>query len=485
MRLARLLVVIGLAAAASPALGRPGGGQHYVAPARPPMRSGGSGPVHYMPSPVSSGGASTDESDVGGDSIVVVLLLVGVPATIVLLIVFAVARARRGRPGVMIDAAASARGIAALKERDPKFEPGAFVPRVGEVMAKVNDAWTGRAMAAARRYVSDGVYVRFSAQLALNAAAGKKNAMAGWRFLGGEIAAAESDPLWDSVHVRVAAEARDADVPLALEGEKLAAAVRAAPLARYEEVWSLIRRRGRTSGGAGALEGKCPSCGAAAPPAESVRCEYCQAVLNSGEHDWVLAEITQPEEWAPSGGGDPPGLEAIRARDPMVSRQSLEDRASVVFWKWVQARATGERGRFARYSAGPIDDAAAARLGLDPARLDEVAVGGAEVREARPGDGGEPDRVLVEIAWSASVDGGGARPERAELVLVRAQGAQTTRGVSSLDCPKCGGALADSDDAICRYCGEALAGGKAEWVLEAIGWMEAEEGAPDESGEEQ
>ena len=28
--------------------------------------------------------------------------------------------------------------------------------------------------------------------------------------------------------------------------------------------------------------------------------EFCKAVVNSGEHDWVLAEITQPEEWRPT-----------------------------------------------------------------------------------------------------------------------------------------------------------------------------------------
>ena len=33
---------------------------------------------------------------------------------------------------------------------------------------------------------------------------------------------------------------------------------------------------------------KCPSCGADLPLSEVVKCEYCQAIVNSGEHDWVL-----------------------------------------------------------------------------------------------------------------------------------------------------------------------------------------------------
>ena len=69
---------------------------------------------------------------------------------------------------------------------------------------------------------------------------------------------------------------------------------------RYEEVWSFLRKRGsKSKNGVPALEGRCPNCGADLPVSDVVRCEYCKAVVNSGEHDWVLAEITQPEEWRP------------------------------------------------------------------------------------------------------------------------------------------------------------------------------------------
>jgi hypothetical protein len=194
--------------------------------------------------------------------------------------------------------------------------------------------------------------------------------------------------------------------------------------------------------------------------------------VNSGEHDWVLAEITQPEEWRSEAvEGEVAGLEELRQRDPSVSRQELEDRASVIFWKWIEARSTGKREKLARFSVlPPTSQGAAESLGLQPAKLDKVAVGSAEVQGVEEVEG--QVRVPVEIRWSAGIDG---RPPVGMVhlfVLARASTATSKRGLSSLDCPACGGQLAESDAVTCSYCGEQLGGGKHEWALLAV--MEGE-----------
>jgi hypothetical protein len=263
--------------------------------------------------------------------------------------------------------------------------------------------------------------------------------------------------------VRVVGEARDLDLPLSLDADKAAARLRGAPATRYQEVWSFLRRRGKQStGGKIALEGSCPNCGAPMPLSDSVRCEYCKAIVNSGEHDWVLAEITQPEEWRPSATARPvPGLDELRARDPSVSRQELEDRASVVWWKIVDAMATGARNRLERFCLAPGQPPVAS------VRLSKVAVGSAELVQVVRGQDGL-DHAEVELVWSASVNGAAPAGQTVRLVLARAAGAQSKRGLSSLDCPNCGGVLASSDDVKCSYCGQPLPGGRHEWALESF-----------------
>jgi len=88
-----------------------------------------------------------------------------------------------------------------------------------------------------------------------------------------------------------------------------------APLETFYEVWSFARRVGaQTLAKGGSLEGRCPECGADVPPAETVRCEFCKAIVNSGLHDWVLAEITQIVEGiCLDGHAEMPGFAALKA----------------------------------------------------------------------------------------------------------------------------------------------------------------------------
>jgi hypothetical protein len=45
------------------------------------------------------------------------------------------------------------------------------------------------------------------------------------------------------------------------------------------------------------LQGRCPSCGGPVDIVDRAKCPQCESIVNSGKYDWVLAEITQDEEW--------------------------------------------------------------------------------------------------------------------------------------------------------------------------------------------
>jgi len=473
-----------------PADARPGGGQNYRAPSRSssssrsysaPSRSysGSSSSSSYHGSSGSSYPSSSGPTVVyipgGGGSGCGGMGLLVVLGIIIVLVYFYYSsqqeRMKRVRATIASERSTADQGLAALRSQDPEFEPQAFAERTRTVVKKVNETWLAGDMGPARQIISDGVYVRFTTQLALLHADGLRNAMADWRVISAEILAAESDPMWDTIHMKIVCAARDLDLPQNLTQEQSKKRLSAAPLDEYEEVWSFVRRRGKHSKkGVPALEGHCPNCGADMPRSEVVKCEYCQALVNSGEHDWVLAEITQPEEWRPGAAlGEVPGLFELRQRDPSVSRQELEDRASVVFWKWVEARSTGKIEKLARFCIRPPTDAGnAAELGLgtNPAKLRQVAVGSAELKLASIA--ADSSSAVIEIRWSASVDGAEPAFDIHEFVLSRSTGAVSKRGLSSLDCPVCGGQLAASDATTCSYCGTTLYGGKHEWALAAV-----------------
>jgi hypothetical protein len=78
------------------------------------------------------------------------------------------------------------------------------------------------------------------------------------------------------------------------------------------------------------------------------------------------------------------------------------------------------------------------------------------------------DHAVIEVVWSASVGGKEPTPFKHALTLARSISIVSKRGLSSLDCPVCGGQLANSDDVTCSYCGTELSGGKHEWALESV-----------------
>src|SRR5207244_13467431 len=108
---------------------------------------------------------------------------------------------------------------------------------------------------------------------------------------------------------------------------------------------SFLRRRGVTSKGPderGLLEGNCPNCGAAVEINQNANCAHCGALLRSGQYDWVLAEIVQESEWTADRRTDLASVAALVARDPDFNLQDLEDRASVMFWRWQAAERTAK-----------------------------------------------------------------------------------------------------------------------------------------------
>src|SRR5262249_21340195 len=148
--------------------------------------------------------------------------------------------------------------------------------------------------------------------------------------------------------------------------------------------------------------GKCPNCGAPFDGGAAGNCGYCGAIVNSGAYDWVLAEITQGVE-AGSAPLEVPGLEPLRAEDPALSLEVVEDRASLLFWGWIDAQSRAEPGRMAKlatpdFLAELSADAAALRSRQRTRVFLQAAVGSVAVRAIEEG----PTTLAhVEIRWSA------------------------------------------------------------------------------------
>jgi hypothetical protein len=359
-----------------------------------------------------------------------------------------------------------------LRLGDPAFDVGALLERVKDVYLRTQEALFLRRLAPVRALMSDATYQRFGTRLALLEDAGLREALDEVRVAGVQLVGFRRSDWYDTLHVAVDVRLRRKRVPAGTSDEEARRLAAGSAPVTFTDVWSFVRKIGNRTVEGGLLQGKCPQCGAPFQGGQTNQCGYCQAIVNSGNFDWTLAEIT--------AGGDQgealrepeiAGLGEARAADPALNLQILEDRASLVFWKWIEARAMREPRRLAKLAAPAL-----LRALREPAAFRGLEVTGVDTQSFRHGSA--TVETTVEVRWrgqvgpgeAARLDGSPAWTTvscRTRLRLARAHGARTRtgNGMSTSRCPACNAPLGESLTARCDYCDAALGADGADWFL--------------------
>ena len=259
-----------------PAFARPGGGGSFVSGGS----GGGGGSFHSTGgSSFSGGGISTttySSSSSGGGGGIGALILI-----ILVLVIVAYVRTKvdRATRSAILNAEYNMRqqsgpppSLAVIQARDPNLTEDSIHQRVRVMSDILRDAWCGGDMRPARAFVSDGVYSRFNVQLGLMRMEGLRNVMSDASVLHTTLAGVSTTPPLDCVHIRITAQARDANIPFNSTPEQAQQALSRKSVEPYTEIWTLVRRQGATSKLQPTQVGKnCPSCGAPLDAAQSER----------------------------------------------------------------------------------------------------------------------------------------------------------------------------------------------------------------------
>lgn len=367
--------------------------------------------------------------------------------------------------------------------RDPAFSADIFKQRCAKLLPDVQYAWSAQEMLPVRHFISDGVFERFSLQIEMQKGSGLRNIMENVEVIGSRLIDAESDEHFDTIHLAVTAQAVDKLVTL--DGKRTLQG--SSTPERFTEIWTFLRRPGaKTLERPGLLEGFCPNCGTQLKLSTSTTCESCGALINSGEYDWVLSEITQQEVWHPHRHQAIAGVDLLRKADPGFNTQAIEDKVSAIFWHHRAAEFFANRKLLSGVALPEFtereekfwkkDEHGRHRFYAD------AAVGSVDLAEVIPGSTPEdPNRVRVLVEWSghrelAKVPGlikprwELSRLMRQEYVLMRKQGVKSIEkaALTSLHCPGCGAPQVAESTGECRYCGLAQNDGSNSWVLEAV-----------------
>ncbi len=384
-----------------------------------------------------------------------------------------------------------------LRALDTHFVWDRFEARFKSAFLKIQTAWQHHQLESIRHFVSDGIYERFALQIKEQQDRGYRDHMEAINVHRLRLAEFHEGDVFDTLTIQVDASAIDYRV--SLENDRPVSGKK--PSQNFTEFWSFVRRRGVvTREASGLLEGECPNCTAPIQLTQHGQCGTCQALVRSGEYDWVLAEITQACEWRPQTPQTDALLNSIRHRDPALCVQHLEDRASVIFWRLVMSErlgstkplqkvATDDYVNWLKQSRLTPDENGRRRAYVDCAvgAVDLIGV----VSDA------ERDTVVMRMKWSGNSaliqdQTGEEHAQRwarrqSLFILTRSRSAQTPlqRAFDSAHCPCCGGAETDLTSHACEFCGTTLNTGEHDWVLagnhlhaspEAQDWMKRIQG---------
>lgn len=472
---------------AAEAYGRAGGGGGFGGGGGGGGGFGGGGGGSF------GGGSRSSGSHGGGDSLLLFYLLfqlvidypyIGVPLLIAVVIFFLLGgkkinEAHTGsviRKGMLArNSRAQASIVADIREQDPDYDNDGFINRVKAAFLTAQDAWCAHNLEHLRPFVSDGICERWQMQLAEQKENDIRDQMDNLQVETVLLEHHERCGNVEELTVMIRAGAIDRRVRLS-DGRPLPGNT------QYEvfiEFWTFIRRSGTRSlrGKKGLMEGNCPNCGGEIGINQSAKCTYCRALLRSGEFDWVLSEISQESVYRNVTARNIPGLRKILPEDPDLSPRLLEDKASVVFWRW--QRAMRDKQTAALEGCATPEFLARLRRDLSPRShfYVEAAVGAVNTRGLICG--AEENTAVIEVVWS------GQRAERDEngrmqmrqkemcrsiLAFVRKPGVKSfaADSVGSAHCPACGAPEQADTDGKCIFCGNPLNARGDRWILSDI-----------------
>jgi predicted lipid-binding transport protein (Tim44 family)/uncharacterized Zn finger protein (UPF0148 family) len=370
-------------------------------------------------------------------------------------------------------------GYGRFKQNNSDFSADEFFAKVKTAFISIQKAWSDQDLSKVRRYISDGVFQRFNTQFKMMSLLKQENPISDIMVNNISIDRFEVDGNYDIIHAAVTATMYDQFVcktnpQLNSPGGR----------ETFLEYWSFIRKRG--------MEHKdiyhtheCPKC--SAPLSDNMgeigKCAYCGAMVNSGEFDWVLSEITQADDYARQNLiQKAENLKKTTAS--LVSEYSdfavqlVEDKASNGYLQIKTAEVMKDPAIMRRF----VTDKAFEKIknGIPDERIvyNRLFLNDMTLVAAQKEEKTNTLTFSVTISYqrvklidndSASIIDPYIQTHTEFLQMERqAKDGGSKGSLYAHTCPSCGASIQDSLDINCAYCGNPLNNLANEWIIKDI-----------------
>jgi rubrerythrin len=365
-------------------------------------------------------------------------------------------------------------------KNNPDFNLDEFYAKVEKAFTEVQIAWGKSDIQGVRRFISDGVYQRFNTQLKMMSVLKQRDIISDIAVENASIDRSETDGAYDILHVGIRAGMSDQFIC-----ETMPELNSPGGYESFTEFWSFIRRRG--IGGKDIYStNNCPNCSAALPEkmGDSGKCQYCGAFVNSGEYDWVLAEITQHDDYlygafaSKKTNNLSAKVKELIGENADFAVEEIEDKASNGYLQILTAITLQDPSIMRRFIMDNAFNKLSNQMSNENIFYNRLYLNDVSLIGVRQ----EGDKNILLVGVKSTYQRVKLFSEnRARFidpalmtkkeVVVMERNIQTEASKGSLYahlCSNCGAPLKDSLDAACPYCNAVLNSSKNEWIISDI-----------------
>lgn len=224
-----------------------------------------------------------------------------------------------------------------------QFPEGLTPDKVRTAFLELQDAWQQQDLSKVRKWMSDGMYQRLTAQFAMMKKLSQRNRLSNIRIENIYVANVTDDGAYKAADVAISFSMDDQFI-----SDKYPSINESFVGDTDTEYWTFIKRADAKAGNTNMYSSEnCPNCGASLENklGEVSRCSSCGTLTNNAAYDWILSEVTQNDDY--SGNNHllrDAKLHDLTKNDPLFSIQRVEDVASNVFMQIMEVL-TGDNNK--------------------------------------------------------------------------------------------------------------------------------------------
>lgn len=364
---------------------------------------------------------------------------------------------------------------------DLVFPDGLNSEKVKTAFFEMQNAWQNQDLSSVRKWMSDGLYQKFSVQLKMMEKLAQHNKMDNIRIQSISVANVFSYNDYQIVDVQIDFMLNDT-----FYSDKYKSMNESFNNDFATEYYSFIKKGNKIEADSNLYSGNnCPNCGATLNInlGDICRCPNCKTLTNNPEYDWVLCEITQGENYNDESNLNyDERLKELTKFDPDFNIQSLEDIASNVTMQIFDVLTGGDTIKLDRFAHKDLKDYI---LSIKESSFKNVLFDRLYLNEVTTQNYSTTEDNNLEISFYVEACGKRVRLENDKLKTiddsfitfqiylsllkgVQTKIPQTKDVVYSYECSNCGAPYDDSTHDTCNYCDTVVVDESKNWILSKI-----------------